>query len=293
MINKVILSVIIPTCHRNDLLALCLNKLAPEVQTLSSEWYEVIVTDDGSNSTAEQLMLKEYPWAKWVEGPRKGPASNRNNGALKANGKWLIFIDDDCIPDNDLIFSYRNAISTHPNKEVFEGRIYVDRQKNRFDEESPVNESGGYLWSCNFCIKRSLFEHLNGFDEGFPHASMEDVDFDYRLKSIGVMPLFLRNASVYHPWRVQQNMFRLTLKRFHSLRFFLEKHPEYYVQVNQACFALNIALSDLVYFVKNSFAFRFRGSVAIFTHSFLHVVFAFYFTFYYTKRFFVAKCFRL
>ncbi|MHC5729635.1 MAG: glycosyltransferase family 2 protein, partial [Nostoc sp.] len=71
--NNHLFSVIIPTYHRNDLLAKCLDCLAPGVQTLSAEQYEVIVTDDGSQTTAEEMIRQQYPWAKWVAGPRKGP----------------------------------------------------------------------------------------------------------------------------------------------------------------------------------------------------------------------------
>src|SRR5688572_17920597 len=107
-----LISIIVPTCHRNDLLAKCLDRLAPEVQsdvvlcakdsaradrqsgTAESPFlgatvapnpkavrYEVIVTDDGKDATAEQMIGESYPWATWLPGPRRGPASNRNNGA--------------------------------------------------------------------------------------------------------------------------------------------------------------------------------------------------------------------
>ena len=49
-------SVVIPTCHRNDLLARCLDRLAPGAQTLPAARYEVIVSDDGSVTTAEVLL---------------------------------------------------------------------------------------------------------------------------------------------------------------------------------------------------------------------------------------------
>jgi len=45
MTNTLKISVIIPTCHRNDLLAKCLDCLAPGVQTLPPEQYKVIVTE--------------------------------------------------------------------------------------------------------------------------------------------------------------------------------------------------------------------------------------------------------
>ena len=87
-------SVIVPTCNRNDLLAKCLELLNPANQTIK-EVYEVIVTDDSKNNVAKALIEDIFTWAKWVEGPKRGPAANRNNGAKDAKGDWLIFIDDD------------------------------------------------------------------------------------------------------------------------------------------------------------------------------------------------------
>ena len=91
------ISVIIPTCHRNASLAKCLDCLAPGTQTLPPEQYEVIVTDDGSRSTAQQMVQENYPWVLWIAGPCRGPAANRNNGAEAAQGQWLAFTDDDCL----------------------------------------------------------------------------------------------------------------------------------------------------------------------------------------------------
>ena len=62
--SEVPVSVIVPTCHRNDVLAKCLDCLAPGVQTLPSDQYEVIVTDDGSQDTAEQMIHQRYPLGK-------------------------------------------------------------------------------------------------------------------------------------------------------------------------------------------------------------------------------------
>ena len=123
------LSVIIPTYYRNDLLAKCLGELAPVVQVLSIEQYEVIVSDDGMKHTAERMVKEKYTWAKWVAGPGRGPASNRNNGAKHAKGEWLVFLDDDCVPDRNILSAYLAAINSYPLANVFEGRISADRPK--------------------------------------------------------------------------------------------------------------------------------------------------------------------
>ncbi len=120
-----LISVIIPSCNRNELLGKCLNALKPGVQTIGSDSYEIIVTDDSKGDIAAAFIQKNYAWAKWVKGPGKGPAANRNNGAKNAKGEWLVFIDDDCLPDNSLITAYEKAIYIYKDVQVFEGYIGV------------------------------------------------------------------------------------------------------------------------------------------------------------------------
>jgi GT2 family glycosyltransferase len=224
-------SVIIPTYHRNDLLANCLDCLAPNVQTLPVEQYEVIVSDDGSQTTAQEMICDRYPWAKWVAGSRQGPAANRNNGARYAKGEWLVFTDDDCLPDPQWLEAYAKAVVTEPSCLVFEGRTYVDRPRRTLAEISPANESGGYLWSCNFAIQRQLFESISGFDERFPYAAMEDVDLRRRLTKAGYKFSFIKTASVCHPWRYKGGWKKLKQHQESTL-IYLSIHPEESVQIN-------------------------------------------------------------
>lgn len=228
-------SVIVPTYHRNDLLAKCLDCLTPGVQTLPFEQYEVIVTDDGSQTTAEEMIREHYPWVKWLVGPRKGPAANRNNGAKYAQGEWLAFTDDDCLPDPHWLETYTEAIVAEHLCLVFEGRTYVDRPRQTLAEISPINESGGYLWSCNFAIQGQLFESLSGFDERFPYAAMEDVDLRLRLTNIGHKFSFVKAASVCHPWRVKSSTrdgWKQLNWRHESTLIYLSIHPEELKKIN-------------------------------------------------------------
>ncbi len=235
MSSAPLFSVIIPTYHRNDLLAKCLDCLAPGVQTLTADQYEVIVTDDGSETTAEEMIQARYPWAKWVVGPRKGPAANRNNGAKDARGKWLVFTDDDCLPDAQWLDSYAKAALSEPSYSVLEGRVYADRPRRSLAEVSPINEAGGYLWSCNFAIEKKLFQFLTGFDERFPFATMEDVELRLRLTKAGYQYFFVKDASLCHPWRYINTwqMFQLHKK---SILIYLSIHPEESVKFNSICY---------------------------------------------------------
>ncbi|TRX22997.1 glycosyltransferase family 2 protein [Flavobacterium franklandianum] len=193
------LSVIIPTYNRYDLLRKCLDNLMPDVQTIDSTKFEIIVSDDSKQNEEIKNLKSEYPFVHFISGPQKGPASNRNNGAKQAKGDWLVFIDDDCLPDHDILLSYLNEI----NKGVYrgiEGYINADRHRERFDEQCPMNLTGGCFWTCNIAVEKEVFNKLGGFDEGFPFAALEDTDFYERLKAV-VNTTFIASAKVIHPWR--------------------------------------------------------------------------------------------
>lgn len=257
MSNNLIFSVVIPTCHRNDLLSKCLNCLAPGVQLLSKDQYEVIVTDDGRDTTAEQMIQEQYSWVRWVSGPNQGPAANRNNGAKYAQGEWLAFTDDDCLPDPQWLEAYAEAIKQNPDYLVLEGRTYVNRPQQSLAEKSPVNETGGYLWSCNLAIQRVLFESLQGFDERFPYAAMEDVDLRLRLTKAGHPFLFIKTASICHPWRVSRGWQEFR-KQQQSTLIYLSIHPEQRNYINARFYAFSLVRS----FIKVGIPgfIKFRGS---------------------------------
>ena len=197
--NKPRISVIIPTYHRNELLRKCLDCLKPGAQTLPAEQYEVIVTDDGSKTTAEEMIREDYPWVKWVAAPRKGPAANRNNGAGYAQGEWLVFTDDDCLPQPNWLNAFAQA--TQGEALALEGAIHPLGDIEQDMAECPTNLTGGCFWSANVAIERSLFEKIEGFDANYPLALHEDVDIKERLYVFTTIS-FVPEACVFHPVRL-------------------------------------------------------------------------------------------
>ena len=69
-----------------DDLVNCLDCFVEEKRTNKKSMiqYEVIVTDDGCRDKTRDLIKNKYQWVYWVQGPRCGPAANRNNGASHA-----------------------------------------------------------------------------------------------------------------------------------------------------------------------------------------------------------------
>jgi len=200
--NTPLFSVVIPTRDRNETLAPCLDRLAPGAQTLPHDQYEVIVADDSPLTAARELVTERYPWARWVAGPRRGPAANRNVGASIARGEWLAFTDDDCLPSPVWLEAFSLARGPKPEAlEALEGRTTCRAGITSPRQTAPVNLEGGVLWSCNFAIRRAGFETIGGFDERFPYAHMEDADLQARLQKAGYMIHFVPEAEIDHPPR--------------------------------------------------------------------------------------------
>lgn len=200
--NATLISVVIPTRDRNELLARCLDRLAPCAQTLEHDRYEVIVSDDSAHHAARELIFDRYPWVRWSAGPCRGPAANRNAGASAARGEWLAFTDDDCVPDSGWLAAFVGRFNGDERAlDVLEGRTTCKAGLDSPRQTAPVNLTGGKLWSCNFAIRRAHLESVGGFDERYPYAHMEDADLQSRLLKAGFMIRFVADAAVDHPPR--------------------------------------------------------------------------------------------
>lgn len=197
------ISVVIPACNRPAELRECLASLSPDFQQIDPANYEVIVSDDSAAAEVQSMLQREFAWVRWIKGPQRGPAANRNAGAALALGEWLVFTDDDCRPDANWLRNLDAAMNR--GVDMLEGRTACPDSKRHFLEEIIENPRGGNFWSCNLAVRREVFGKLGGFDEDFHEAAQEDTEFAARARSAGVKMQFVPDAMVYHPVR------RLTL----------------------------------------------------------------------------------
>ncbi|TSC57124.1 MAG: family 2 glycosyl transferase [Candidatus Peregrinibacteria bacterium Greene0416_62] len=93
-----LLSVVIPTHERADILARCLHHLA--LQTIAKD-LEVIVVSDGHDEATTQLFEKKDDWRltidnlRFLEIPKSQQGLARNIGVQEANAPTVLFIGDD------------------------------------------------------------------------------------------------------------------------------------------------------------------------------------------------------
>lgn len=106
-----ILSIIIPIYNVEAYVERCLRSIAD--QDISKDKYEVICINDGSPDNSRDVVIalqKEFGNIILIDQENQGVSRARNNGILKARGKYLLFIDpDDYIDRNSLGSVFKNA----------------------------------------------------------------------------------------------------------------------------------------------------------------------------------------
>ncbi len=113
------ISVIIPTHNRVAALTATLNALCE--QTAARDEFEVVVVADGcTDSTVDLLRRYEAPFPlRYCENsPARGAAAARNAGAARADGRILLFLDDDMEASHTLIAVHVDAHRDFSDKVV-------------------------------------------------------------------------------------------------------------------------------------------------------------------------------
>lgn len=237
---ETVLSVIIPTYYRPALLHRCL--LALFRQDISKELFEVIVVSDGEDENTSNAIQKfkkdrnDFRLHYFSLSEKRGPAAARNLGWRSANGRYILFTDDDCVPDVDWIGSYYEAFLKTINQDliVFTGKVHVPISSYPTDfEKNTAQLSTAHFITANCACTKSAIEMFNGFDERFTMAWREDSDLEYRFRKAGIPIHKIESAVVVHPVRAAP--WGVSLKEqkksmFDALLF--KKHPNFFRQEN-------------------------------------------------------------
>jgi glycosyltransferase involved in cell wall biosynthesis len=200
--SRLSVSIVIPTCQRVADLERCLEILVPQLPADGS--CELVVSDDGNVKKTEATLAAKFPAVRWTQGPRRGPAANRNHGASETTGEWLLFLDDDLVPSPDFVTEMVKSMGLAADESILEACIVNDEKPRSLLWEAPHSDIDYPRLTCSaaFCIRRSTFDGISGFDNRYENGVYhEDIDFSARLLAIGARKKFVRTAVVTHPFR--------------------------------------------------------------------------------------------
>jgi len=234
-VNKIEVSIVIPTYNRQESLIRTLDSLIN--QSFPKENYEIIIVDDGSIDNTQASILeieKRHENVHYIKQNNKGAASARNLGISCSKGNIIGFTDDDCVISTTWIES---ALPFFNNKNVC-GVQGITLPLNKVSNKNKIfsftdvvtfrgDEKANYYPTCNIFYKKKYLLEVGCFNEEL-HSWTEDTDLALRLLEKGYIINLSSNSIVYHEVRFL-NIFNYIFKRKRrlvSFPLFVKNHPE-------------------------------------------------------------------
>jgi len=191
-----LVSVIITTKNEEKNIENCLKSI--KNQTYKN--IEIILVDNYSTDKTREIT-KKYTNKIYLKGPER--SAQRNYGAQKAKGKYLLFLDADMILSPTVI---EECIQEAEEKEYI--ALYIPEKtigKTFWTKVRDFERSfyiGTPIEAVRF-IRKDIFLEIGGYDENL--TGPEDWDLDRRIKQVGKTGRI--KSIIYH------NENTLTLKR--------------------------------------------------------------------------------
>lgn len=207
-----IVSVVTPCHGRQDLVGELLCSLSEARKSVMGV-VEILIIDSSTSPSCEEIAnaCREHD-ATYLRGP-KNVRQKRNLGCRSARGKYILFIDSDCVADSDLIINHLQAVRTIEPYRVG-GSVGITQfvgkatWVNRLAEASPFTAAFRFAREMPYCswattsnllVSREAFDAVGGFDETLPFTlGGDDLDLTWRIRLSGRLLKATPNAVVFH-----------------------------------------------------------------------------------------------
>jgi glucosyl-dolichyl phosphate glucuronosyltransferase len=237
----VLISIVIPTYNRSQLLAKALDSISQ--QSMECDKYEVLVVDNGStDDTAAVVKVKSQLLSnlKYYYEAEPGLHAGRHRGLKEAKGDILVYIDDDIEATTNWLKSIQQAfldpevvlvggnnlplfIEPPPkwlevmwkNSRIKGGRALPSHSLLELKGESR-DISPYWVWGCNFSIRKDVLIAAGGFHpDSMPKDRIRfrgdgETHVSRFIEQTGQRCFFHSEATVYHkvtPERMTQKYF--------------------------------------------------------------------------------------
>lgn len=200
--------------------------------------YEIILVDNASTDRSIEFTKDIFPKIKLISLDRNyGFAEGNNKGAEKANGKYIVFLNNDTRVDKNWLSELINAIKIYGEDCIYSSKIlFYDRPQILNTIGGVITPIGGgfdigfsemdtkefnkvrYIGSpsgCSMLLKKSLFQQMGGFDKDY-FAYFEDIDFGWRCWLFGYKTYYVPTSVVYHKFGGTAGPRNSTFRIFHG-----------------------------------------------------------------------------
>ena len=227
-------SVVVASYNGDRTLQACLESLG----RLHYPDYEVILVDDGSTDTTQQLSA-QFPKVRYFRhSTNLGLSVARNTGISAAEGEIVAFTDSDCRADEDWLFYLVRGLLESEFAGIG-GPNLLPPEDSAVASAVMVSPGGPahvmlddreaeHIPGCNMAFYKWALVEVGGFDPIFRRAG-DDVDVCWRLQQAGLKLGFCAAAFV---WHYRRSTVRAYLKQQRGYgeaeALLVRKHPEYF-----------------------------------------------------------------
>ena len=209
------IDVIIPTyrCNLSILQNIC--DLSSERENI--DIHKIIIVDNPQSENLEQIKkLQSYNYHRTIRicimKSNQGASMARNTGLAQSFSDHAILLDDDIIPESNLIDAYIGAIERYPDAKIYVGNTKIPKART-YIEKSIIASRICYFYgistqvknppwgvTANICVK-SRTNNKIWFLTNYPKTGGgEDIDFCLRYKSKNEDICSVKDAIVNHPY---------------------------------------------------------------------------------------------
>jgi len=212
--KKIRCSIIIPTWCRAKKLFFLIKKLEKICSKIFLD-YEILVCDSNSSDDTRNLKKKfKSVKIKHYHSKFNSISSKRNLGIKKSIYEDLIFFDDDCIPNLNLLSKFALYLSRKEKREIYFGKYYTSisliNKSNFWYFRNRQNEIVYHnlkqvkkinftkIITGNMSFNKEIIKKYNlYFNENINLYGCEDTEWGYRLENFG-FEFTLVNAHCIH-----------------------------------------------------------------------------------------------
>ncbi|MCS0674066.1 glycosyltransferase [Cytobacillus firmus] len=211
-----LVSIIIPVYNKWEYTQACLKSI---YQNTNNVDYEIIIADDMSTDRTKELSDFFDNTRIIKDGKNRGFLKNCNNAVRFANGKYLMFLNNDTIVQNgwlnhlvDLIESDEKvglvgAKLVKTNGELQEAGSIIFNEGSCLGYgrgDNPNKPEYSFVREVHYCsgacilVKKDLFNLVGKFDEQFSPAYYEEVDLAMKIRELGYKVMYQPLAIIHH-----------------------------------------------------------------------------------------------
>ena len=254
------LSVIILNYNTKELLSDCLNSVKKYMDEVPME---VIVSDNSSTDGSPEMIKKNFPWVKYVEGPNEGFSKGNNRAKGLVQGEMVLFLNPDTVVHKDVFAKTVRYLEEHPKVGAVTCRLvlangemdkdirrrfptpWVSFQKlvlgrSRYYYYEDIPESSTHeveaIQGAFFLTYKKLLDKVGWFDERY-FFDGEDVDLCFQINKAGYTLVYYPDVYITHlkgvtkgkvkKWRhklTDAQRKKLRLAGVHSMELFYRKN---------------------------------------------------------------------